>query len=93
MSAGLPVVATAVGDIPVLLGEGRGKLVAPHQPQHLAEAVSSVLANPRAMEKMGHKGQTFVRDNYSVEAWVDQFLALYRNLINGKNNILEHKQP
>ena len=45
MASGLPVVATAVGGLPGLLG-GTGLLVAPGDPVALADAVDRLLGDP-----------------------------------------------
>jgi glycosyltransferase involved in cell wall biosynthesis len=46
MARGLPVVATAVGGIPELLGDGSGVIVAPGDPAALAQAIGALHADP-----------------------------------------------
>jgi glycosyltransferase involved in cell wall biosynthesis len=47
MALGTPVVATAVEGLPDVLADGRGILVAPEDPDALAEAIADVLAGRR----------------------------------------------
>jgi glycosyltransferase involved in cell wall biosynthesis len=44
MALGVPVVGTAVEALPEVLGDGRGILVAPEDPEALAQAIAGVLA-------------------------------------------------
>jgi glycosyltransferase involved in cell wall biosynthesis len=46
MARGLPVVATAVGGLPELLGDGSGVVVAPGDAAALAEALGALHADP-----------------------------------------------
>ena len=47
MGLGVPVIGTAVDDLPQTLGEGRGLVVAPEDPVALAAALEDVLAGRR----------------------------------------------
>ncbi len=58
MARGLPVVATDVGGVAGNFGEApAGRLVPPDQPETLAEALRSLLADPEARKKMGDAGR------------------------------------
>jgi glycosyltransferase involved in cell wall biosynthesis len=58
MARARPVVGSSVGGIPELIEEGRtGRLVPPGDPAALAAALSSVLSDPSAAEKMGHEAR------------------------------------
>jgi glycosyltransferase involved in cell wall biosynthesis len=50
---GRPVVATAIGGLPDLIGPDWGRLVAPEDPEALAAAVIEVLTTPGLAERMG----------------------------------------
>ena len=57
MACGRPVVASAVGALPMLIVEGEtGCLVPSHAPTDLARCLSDMLANPRLREQMGQAG-------------------------------------
>jgi glycosyltransferase involved in cell wall biosynthesis len=67
MAARLPVVATAVGGNPELLGDGRGVLVPYGDPQALARALARVLDDPEAARCMGRRARAFVEAELTQE--------------------------
>ncbi len=77
MSAGLPVIATQVGDVPYVVAPGTGRLVPSHRPLLLADALRALLSDPEEREAMGAAAQAHVLQHYSATAWVDKLLALY----------------
>ena len=81
MMAGLPVVATSVGDIPNVVTEETGVVVPPHRPELLADALEDLLMNPRKREAMGQAAYRRVMNEYSVDAWMKKHLALYREVL------------
>jgi glycosyltransferase involved in cell wall biosynthesis len=81
MMAGLPVVATSVGDIPNVVTEETGVVVPPHNPEMLADALEDLLKNPKKREAMGQAAYRRAMDEYSVEAWMKKHLALYREVL------------
>lgn len=74
--AGVPVVASAVGGVPDLLGDGPN-VVPPEDPAALAEALATTLASPA--EAVSAARRRIERD-YQPEAWVGQHLELYRSV-------------
>ncbi len=71
-AAGLPVVATAVGQIPGIVEHGRtGLLVPPSRPVELAAAVDALVADPERARRLGRAGRDVVRRRHT---W-DQVLA------------------
>jgi glycosyltransferase involved in cell wall biosynthesis len=80
MSAGLPVVATQVGEVPFTVVEGTGLLVPPGQPQHLAAALQTLLADSAKREAMGRAALAHVERHHSPGHWLDQHLTLYRDV-------------
>lgn len=77
MAAGLPVVATAVGELPATLGE-TGVLVPPGDSLALAAAVVALLADPATAEALGMAARERVRLHFSWAALVaDVALAAY----------------
>jgi glycosyltransferase involved in cell wall biosynthesis len=81
MMAGLPVVATSVGDIPNVVTEETGVVVPPHRPELLAEALEDLLKNPKKREAMGQAAYRRAMNEYSVDAWMKKHLALYREVL------------
>jgi glycosyltransferase involved in cell wall biosynthesis len=81
MMAGLPVVATSVGDIPNVVTSETGVIVPPHQPEKLAEALEDLLKNPEKRKAMGRAAQERAWSEYSVDAWMKKHLALYQEVL------------
>jgi glycosyltransferase involved in cell wall biosynthesis len=80
MAAGLPVVATCVGDMPRIVDAQAGVLVAPRRPEELARALVRVLSDADLRRAMGEAGRSHVRRHHGVEAWSRQLLSLYAEL-------------
>lgn len=76
VTAGTPVVATAVGAVPEVLGDG-GLLVPPGDPEALAEGLTRVLTDQALAADLVAKGQVRV-DAHPWERTVDGLVDLYR---------------
>jgi glycosyltransferase involved in cell wall biosynthesis len=64
---GTPVVATSVGGIPDITGEGAyAQLVPPGDPQALAEALRAVIEQPGLLRVKAQAGQAYVRNAFAV---------------------------
>ena len=81
MMAGLPVVATSVGDIPNVVTAETGVVVPPHRPELLADALEDLLKNPKKREAMGQAAYRRAMTEYSVDAWMKKHVALYREVL------------
>ncbi len=81
MMAGLPVVATSVGDIPNVVTKETGVVVPPHHPELLAEALDELLKDPKRRQAMGQAAYRRAMSEYSVDAWMKKHLALYREVL------------
>ena len=81
MMAGLPVVATSVGDIPNVVTKETGLIVPPHQPAMLAAALEELLRNPRRRREMGRAARDRVLHEYSVDVWMKRHVKLYDDTI------------
>ena len=78
----LPVVATMVGGIPETVKDGvTGILVRPGDPKALAEAISSLLKNPRLRLQMGEAGRKFVQENFDWNDCTAKMEEVYNSLI------------
>ena len=80
MAAGLPVVATQVGEVPRMVVAGAGTIVAPQDPEALAQALASFLESPAKRQLVGATAKAHVARYYDANTWVQQLLALYRGL-------------
>ncbi|WP_333927857.1 glycosyltransferase family 4 protein [Sphingomonas sp. LR55] len=81
MQAGLPVVASAVGELPGTIVEGEtGFTVPPGDPVALARALSSVLARPAQLAAMGQAGRTRVLATFGPERFAATGLAILERM-------------
>lgn len=65
-AAGLPVISYHTGAIPEVVQNGEtGILVRPRDPSALAEAILHLIENPAQARRMGERGASFMRANFS----------------------------
>lgn len=84
MASGVPCVATDVGDSRLIVGD-RGLTVPPRSPIELAAAWESILTLPAAQRlSLGASARQHVAERYSWPQVAAQFLALYREMIDGR---------
>jgi glycosyltransferase involved in cell wall biosynthesis len=77
MAAGLPIVASRVGQIPELIEhEESGLLCAPGDPQALAEALERLRADPELRAGMGRRGRATALRKHTWESIVARILDL-----------------
>jgi glycosyltransferase involved in cell wall biosynthesis len=82
MAVGKPVVATAVGGVPELVGNGvTGYLVPPHAPRAMADALVRLLRDRPAAEEMGRRGRQRVERRFSMERMVRSYEDLYEEIM------------
>lgn len=79
MGAGLPVVATNVGDIAWAVGMA-GVIVPPRQPEVLADAIGALLREPERWQALGRAGQARIEDRFSAASWFEEIYAVYLQL-------------
>lgn len=81
LSAGVPVVGSAVGGVPEWLKEGEsGLLVPPGDPSALARAAGELAADPELAATLGRQGQTLVARRYAPDRAVERLLELYQEV-------------
>lgn len=77
MQAGLPVVASAVGQLPYSIADDRdGMTVPPGDPDALAAALASLLRKPERLAAMGGQARADVLDRFSAERFRAAGLAI-----------------
>lgn len=81
MAAGLPVVATDVGDVDRAVQDGvTGFVVPAKDPQALASALEALLADPDLRRRMGAAGRERVLAHFSADVTAGEVSALYSDL-------------
>jgi glycosyltransferase involved in cell wall biosynthesis len=77
MSHGVPVVATPVGEVPAVLGQGRfGCLLADGDPQGLAAGIRRTAGAPDVAD-MASRARQHVRAAYSAETMAARYCSVY----------------
>ncbi|MBC7894860.1 MAG: glycosyltransferase [Cytophagaceae bacterium] len=78
MSAGVPIVSTAVGDIPEVITDGEtGRLVPGKDTESLATAIAAMHASRDERARIGTAGRQLVIARYSRAAMVEAYLEAY----------------
>lgn len=81
MMAGLPIISTAVGDIPHIVTEDVGFLVPPHNPERLADTIFELINSPDKIRAMGKAARARAIKEYSIDVWVTRMISLYKTTI------------
>lgn len=81
MAAKKPVIATKVGGIPEVVTSETGILVLPRNPDQIATALQDLLSEPLKRSQLGEAGLQRVQYKFSIEAMVNEYHNLYRQII------------
>ncbi len=82
LSAGLPVIASAVGGIPEIVLDGHnGYLVNPGDVKALAEKLILLANDPLKCEEMGKRSREIAQQELNVEIYCERLVALYESLV------------
>ena len=83
MGQGIPVVATAVGEVPAIVTNDRnGILVKPGQVAQIAGAVRRIVENGELREELSQKERETIGNHFGIEPWVHEIERHYTELIN-----------
>jgi glycosyltransferase involved in cell wall biosynthesis len=80
MAQGIPVIATAVGGIPDMLGPDAGLLVPVGDVDALADALTRLAGDPALRASMGRAGRARYEATYSPQAVLPLLLETYQRL-------------
>lgn len=81
MALGKPIVASRVGGVPELLGQGEaGLLIPPADPASLSNAVCMLLEDPERARAMAEAGRRRA-PRYSAEAMIESLARVYREVM------------
>ncbi|MGP0061332.1 MAG: glycosyltransferase family 4 protein [Beijerinckiaceae bacterium] len=80
--ARIPMIATNVGGIGEIFGPYKDRLIGPDDPEHLAEALSSILArDPAELQREAEMLAAFVASKFKITDMANAVLAGYRDAI------------
>jgi glycosyltransferase involved in cell wall biosynthesis len=86
MMAGLPIIATDAGGNNELLNHGEcGKVVPPHAPKELSDAIADLLDNYMAARDMGMQARLFAEEVYEQDKILSQYQKLYSGNYKAEN--------
>ena len=82
MQAGIPIVATNVGEVPEVLNGGLlGRLVQPGNPEDLANALEEVRRNQSEAKKKAFAAKQRALTEYCLGKMAQRYLEEYRNVL------------
>lgn len=82
MAAYLPILACRVGGVPEMVEDGvNGRMVAPADPQQLANVCNDMLLHPATLSEMGQTGRQIVEEKFNIRVQVEKLQNLYKYLI------------
>ena len=81
-AAGLPIVATDVGDVGEVVRDGdTGYLVPPRDPRALADAIARMIEEPDSRREMGSNARALAESQFDVRRLAQQTAELYREVL------------
>jgi glycosyltransferase involved in cell wall biosynthesis len=82
MASRLPLIATAVGEVPAVILDGRtGVLVPTGAPDLLAAAIIELLRDPAKRERLGSAARQLIQDEYSAARMTADYLRVYEEAL------------
>jgi glycosyltransferase involved in cell wall biosynthesis len=82
MASRLPLIATAVGEVPTVVKDGRtGVLVPAEDPELLPAAIIELLRDPIKRERLGSAARQLVEDEFSAGRMTADYLHVYEEAI------------
>jgi len=85
MAAGKPVIATDTGGNPELVIDGETGFLIPHEDaDELISKIKILLENPDKRKEMGSMGMQKIKDSFSLDSMVEQFIAIFRDASGAK---------
>ena len=83
-AAGVPVVGFAAGGLPEAVADGdTGILVEAGSAAALADALAGLIGDPALRRRMGKAGRARMQSQFSVNAMVERYIALYDAVLDG----------
>ncbi len=81
MSAGVPVIASAVGGLQEIIRHGENGILTANAPVAIAEAMRAILGDAELARRLGDAGRRTVTERFSVARMVRSTIEVYRRVI------------
>lgn len=81
MSAGVPIVATAVGGVPDVLPDGAALLAPNEDTAALAAALDATLGDRDASAARAARASSVLDERFGLDSWLDRHDALYASIV------------
>jgi glycosyltransferase involved in cell wall biosynthesis len=82
MLAARPIIATAVGEVPTVLDQGRaGILISPGDATALADALRGLLADSQRARQLSDAALTRATEHYTLARMMERYVALYASVL------------
>ncbi|WP_210503711.1 glycosyltransferase family 4 protein [Nocardioides xinjiangensis] len=76
-ACGVPVVATALGGLPELVGDGERGTVVPNRPDAFADALEALLSDPDMAFAMGRRARAYVESEHAPDEHLRRLEDIY----------------
>ena len=77
MASGLPVISTTTAGVPEMVDAGEtGLLVPPDDPSALAEAITTLISQPKEARRLGARGRERAAEKFSIETNVKALVEI-----------------
>jgi len=94
MSAGKPVISTAVGGVPELIKNGSSGLLVPQaNSEAFARAVNRLATNPQMRRAMGTVAAKCATERFGVETMTEAYEELYEAMLAGNLSFTRGRRP
>lgn len=80
MACGVPLVVTAVGGVPAVVGDSEALAVPPQQPEALARAISTCLSDESGARVRAANAKRRLESEFAVEPWLEKYESVYRRV-------------
>ncbi len=82
MAQQLPVIATNIGEMPVMVDDGKsGLIIEEKSPYRITEALENLVNNPELRLKLGRAGYEKLLNEYTVDKMIDKTEKLYNDVL------------
>ena len=85
MSVGIPVIATAVGGVPEIIGQDRyGTLVPAESWENLCERMMEYVHHPTRSREKALVARNYVREVFSVDKMASNYIEVYQKALKNR---------